>query len=84
MHLSKPEYDKLLADAKVCEDSGHVFEDGETRFDFQKSLDRIDNTKGYEMGNVRVVVTRANMLRGSIDIDAWRAAAAVMREKGLW
>lgn len=33
------------------------------------SLDRVDNSKGYEKGNVRVISKRANALKGDMSID---------------
>lgn len=84
--ITKVEYDKLLADATVCEDSGHVFAAGELDSNLQKSVDRLDNvnSKGYEPGNIRVVTTRTNLLRGEIPIDTWRLAAAHMTEHNTW
>jgi hypothetical protein len=38
---------------------------GEGRRDNSPSLDRIDNTKGYVKGNVRVISWRANNLKGN-------------------
>jgi hypothetical protein len=82
--ITKAKYDKLLADATVCEDTGHVFRDGEIEKGLQKSVDRIDCSRGYEPGNVCVVTWKANAMRGTMPIEAWRAAAAVMRENGQW
>lgn len=36
------------------------------------SLDRIDNTKGYEVGNVQWVHKEINMMRGSLSIERFR------------
>lgn len=33
------------------------------------SLDRVDNSKGYEKGNVRVISKRANSLKGDMSIN---------------
>jgi len=33
------------------------------------SLDRVDNSKGYEKGNVRVISKRANSLKGDMSIE---------------
>ena len=33
------------------------------------SLDRVDNTEGYEKGNVRVISKRANSLKGDMSIE---------------
>lgn len=83
--ITKEEYDKLLANATICEDTGHVFAaGGETDSALQKSLDRIDNIKGYELGNIRVVTALANLARGNVPIEAWRLAAAYMTEHNCW
>lgn len=37
---------------------------------FQASLDRIDNTKGYERGNVRFICAMANLARAEWDDDS--------------
>jgi hypothetical protein len=41
------------------------FRVGAERQDNSPSLDRIDNTKGYVKGNVRIVSWRANRLKGN-------------------
>ena len=33
------------------------------------TLDRVDNTKGYVKGNVRVISKKANIMKGSLTID---------------
>lgn len=42
------------------------------------SLDRIDNTRGYVKGNVRVISWRANNLKGDATLDELRALVAYM------
>lgn len=43
------------------------------------SLDRIDNTKGYVLGNVAVISDRANRLKGNATADELEAIARWMR-----
>jgi hypothetical protein len=33
------------------------------------SLDRVDNTKGYIPGNVRVISRKANLMKSSLTLD---------------
>jgi hypothetical protein len=40
-----------------------------TRFTSSPSLDRIDSTKGYVKGNVRVISARANCLKNNATIE---------------
>ncbi len=42
------------------------------------SLDRIDNTKGYVPGNVRVISYRANVLKGDASVEEVRKILAYM------
>ncbi|KAJ1618910.1 hypothetical protein T492DRAFT_848955 [Pavlovales sp. CCMP2436] len=42
----------------------------------RKSPDRIDNVKGYDPGNVRVVSLRANQDRGDTPLEQWLPIAA--------
>jgi hypothetical protein len=70
------EYLCLLHEADVCPDTGHVFDDCSSDKMLRKSPDRIDNAKGYEPGNVRVTIWRANCDRGSTPLDKWLPIAA--------
>jgi hypothetical protein len=65
------EYLRMLHEADVCPDTGHVFDDCSPDKMMRKSPDRIDNFRGYEPGNVRVTTWRANLDRGSTPIDKW-------------
>ena len=67
----------LLQEANICPDTGHVFDDCSPDKMLRKSPDRIDNSKGYEPGNVRVTTWRANLDRGSTPIDEWLPKAAI-------
>lgn len=42
------------------------------------SIDRIDNKKGYILGNVQVISYRANMLKGDASIEEVRRVLAYM------
>jgi hypothetical protein len=66
----------LLHEADKCPDTGHVFDDCSPDRMLRKSPDRIDNSKGYEPGNVRVTTWRANCDRGTTPIDEWLPMAA--------
>jgi hypothetical protein len=66
----------MLHEADICPDTGHVFDDCSPDGMMRKSPDRIDNSKGYEPGNVRVTTWRANLDRGSTPIDKWLPIAA--------
>lgn len=82
--LSEIEYRQILADATVCEDSGHLFDNKTDNTMMRKSIDRIDNSRGYELGNVRVVTWQANNMRGDMGIDIWKDTAAAIRAQNLW
>lgn len=84
MNLTKSEYMRVMLAATVCEDSGHVFDDTRGDKNLRKSLDRLDNTKGYSLDNVRVITYGANIMRGAIPLGPWRLAAAEMRAQNLW
>jgi hypothetical protein len=71
------EFLRLLHEAAVCPDTGHVFDDCSSDKMMRKSPDRIDNAKGYEPGNVRVTTWRANLDRRSTPIDEWLPIAAL-------
>jgi hypothetical protein len=70
------EFLRMLHEADICPDTGHVFDDCSSDKMMRKSPDRIDNSKGYEPGNVRVTTWRANFDRGSTPIDQWLPMAA--------
>jgi len=52
--LTKEEYDKLMKETTNCYYCNYLFEEGNTNRHNSKSLDRIDNDKGYELSNVVV------------------------------
>jgi hypothetical protein len=49
---------------------------GVTRSDFSPSIDRVDQTKGYVSGNVRVISWRANRLKNDASVDELRRLVA--------
>ncbi|KAJ1619432.1 hypothetical protein T492DRAFT_890358 [Pavlovales sp. CCMP2436] len=49
------EYLRLLHEVDECPDTGHIFDDCSPDGMMRKSPDRIDASKCYEPGNVRVV-----------------------------
>jgi hypothetical protein len=71
------EFMRLLHEADICPDTGLTFDDCSPDRMLRKSPDRIDNSKGYEPGNVRVTTWRANNDRRSTPIDEWLPIAAV-------
>jgi hypothetical protein len=70
------EYLCLLHEADKCPDTGHIFDDCSSDKMMRKSPDRIDTTKGYEPGNVRVTTWLANCRRHSTELDKWLPMAA--------
>ena len=71
--LTEQDFHNLMRAATVCPDTGHIFVDGDPRPMWRRSMDRLDNTKGYVQGNVRVVSLLANVRRGTRPIEMWRA-----------
>ncbi|WP_157272528.1 hypothetical protein [Azonexus hydrophilus] len=47
-----------------------------TRNQFAPSLDRVDNSKGYVKGNVRVISWKANQLKSDASLDDLKAIVA--------
>ena len=52
-----------------CPILGHTLTKGDGYLHNAMSLDRVDNTKGYIPGNVRVISRQANILKSSLTID---------------
>jgi hypothetical protein len=50
-----------------------------TRFTTSPSLDRIDSTKGYVKGNVRVISARANCLKNNATVEELEMVLADLR-----
>ena len=76
--LTEPEFWQLVHSTVQCEDTGHVFVDREPNALLRKSIDRIDNEKGYSRDNVRCVTWKANCLRRRTPIHEWRAACPLL------
>lgn len=47
------------------------------------SLDRIDNSRGYVLGNVAVISSRANRLKSDSSVSELKAIIAYMEKYGL-
>jgi uncharacterized membrane protein len=43
------------------------------------SLDRVDNTKGYVKGNVKVISFWANQMKGNMDVEQVEALLKYMK-----
>jgi hypothetical protein len=54
---------------KVCPILGLVLTKGDGYLPNAMSLDRVDNTKGYIPGNVRVISRKANLMKSDLTID---------------
>ena len=52
------------------------------RTDFSPSLDRVDNSKGYIKGNVRVISHRANAVKNSATVEELELIIHYMKEEG--
>ena len=48
------------------------------------SLDRIDNSKGYEVGNIQWVHKEINMMRGPLPIDRFIELCGFVADKVKW
>lgn len=48
------------------------------------SLDRIDNTKGYVLGNVQFVHKKINMMRGSLTVEEFVGLCQSVANKVKW
>lgn len=59
--LTKKEFIACINAAERCAVTGLEFEFGGSRNPFSPSIDRIDSSKGYQRGNVRIVVLAANL-----------------------
>lgn len=60
----------------VCQQTGVPFvlgppPSGMSRHPSAPSIDRIDNSRGYELGNVQTVTAQYNMARGELPVDAF-------------
>lgn len=54
---------------EVCPILGLTLTKGDGYLPNAMSLDRVDNTKGYIPGNVRVISRQANLLKSSLTLD---------------
>lgn len=70
--LPIPEYCPIFPDRKLVGSEGG-------RHPNNYSLDRIDNSKGYVKGNVRIISYYANLRKANWDIDSVERLLAYMR-----
>jgi hypothetical protein len=78
-------YALAVEQQSVCAISGLPFEPKPRtgRYPFSVSVDRIDHTRGYEPGNVRLVCAIANYARNSFeDDDVIKLARAIVAKHG--
>ena len=69
----------LIAQGFKCAITGRPFDlEGGRRAPWRASLDRIDNAKPYQRGNVRLVATVVNMAMGSWGEGTLRELAALL------
>ena len=54
---------------EVCPILGLILTKGDGYLPNAMSLDRVDNTKGYIPGNVRVISRKANLMKSNLTID---------------
>ena len=48
------------------------------------SIDRIDNSRGYEPGNIQVVHKRVNMARGSLTVEEFVDMCRLVAQHRIW
>jgi hypothetical protein len=76
--VSDVELDDIVI-PEVCPVLGMKLESGEGRgchLPSSPSLDRIDPSKGYRRGNIRVISYRANQLKSNATLEELRAVLA--------
>jgi len=76
--------DMLLSNRWRCAQTNVLFEfDGSGRNPWQPSLDRIDNKKGYVIGNVQMVCLIYNLAKGMWGPETLEELALIMSENKL-
>ena len=86
MHDLSCEYVRgmLLTNNWRCTQTNVLFEfDGSGRNPWQPSLDRLDNAKGYVIGNVQVVCLIYNIAKGHWSADTLQELVEIMSEKNF-
>ena len=53
-------------------------------WDHSASIDRIDNDKGYTVGNVQLVHKKINMMRGSLMDEEFKELCALVADRAKW
>lgn len=88
--LSPAEFDILVSRADGrCEDTGVAFSDrrqsrGPYRHPDYMSIDRLNNRRGYDFANVRLVTQALNFARGSMTMaECYRVMAFSLHHKGV-
>jgi hypothetical protein len=56
----------------------------ETGWDHTASLDRIDNSRGYDLGNIQIVHKTVNMARGSLSIVEFQKMCLAVADRVKW
>ena len=83
MPITQMQYHTLLTSVDICPDLGVPFDDASALCAERRSIDRVDNSEGYTLDNVRVVSYAANMMRGCMHIQDWLHMVPLFREK-MW
>jgi hypothetical protein len=53
-------------------------------WDHSASIDRVDNDKGYLVGNIQLVHKKINMMRGSLSDEEFKELCTLIADKVKW
>lgn len=80
LKMTRQEYNKVMNEGIKCPDTGIRYDDfSNKRPCFKRSLDRIDNNRGYELDNVRVCSFFSNRARNDLDLDDYKEVMKRLR-----